>query len=50
MISDEGSKHIKLSSVNNAGKTEQPHAKEWKQTTVLYHTQKLTQNGLETWM
>ena len=35
-----------VSSINGAGKTEQPYAKEWNRTTILHHTQKSTQNGL----
>ena len=34
-----------VSSVNGAGRTGQPHAEEW--ATILYHTQKLPQNGLK---
>ena len=36
-----------VSSVNGVGKTRQSYAKEKNQTTLLYHTQKLTQNGLK---
>ena len=39
-----------VSSINGAGKTGQSHAKEWNWTTILYNTQKLTQNGLKSWM
>ena len=35
--------------INGVKKTEQPHAKELNWTTILYHTQKLIQNGLKTW-
>ena len=35
------------SSINGVGKIGQPHTKEQDQTTVLYHTQKSTQNGLK---
>ena len=31
--------------INGVGKTE----KEWNLTTILYHTQKLTQNALKIW-
>ena len=37
-------------SINDAGKTGQPQAREWKETTILSHTQKLTQNGQKSWM
>ena len=37
-----------VSSVNDAEKIKQPHAKELNWTTILYHTQKLTQNRLKT--
>ena len=36
-------------SVNGIGKTGLPCAKEWNWTTILHHTQKLTQNRLKTW-
>ena len=39
-----------VSSTNGIGKTEQSHVKEWNWTTILHHTQKLTQTGLKTWM
>ena len=39
-----------VSSINVVGKTGQPHAKEWNWMNILYHTQKLTQNGLKSRM
>ena len=50
---NKGAKRIQwgrtVSLINGAGKTGQLHTKEWNRTTVLYSTQKLTQNGLN-WM
>ena len=49
-----GAKNIQwkdsLSSVNGTGKIGQPRAREWNWNTILYRTQKLTQNGLKTRM
>ena len=39
-----------VSSVHAVGKIGQPHAKEWNWITILNYTQKLTQNGIKTWM
>ena len=54
LIYDKGAKNIQwertVSSINGVGKTGQPHAKEWNCTIILHHTQKLTQNGLKTWI
>ena len=38
----------KVSSISGAGEIGQPHAKEGNWMTMLYHTPKLTQNGLKT--
>ena len=38
-----------VSLINGVGKTGQSQAKEWNWTTIVHHTQKLTQNGLKTW-
>ena len=38
-----------VSSINGVGKTRQLHAKERNWTTILHHTQILTQDGLKTW-
>ena len=38
----------KASSINGAGKTGKPHAKEWNWITVCSHVQKLTRNGMKT--
>ena len=37
-----------VSSINSVEKTGQQHAKEYHLTTILHHTQKLTQNELNT--
>ena len=39
-----------VSSINSAGKIEQPHAKESNWTTTLHYIQKSIQDGLNTWM
>ena len=40
----------KAFSINGGGKIGKPHAKEWNLTANWYHTQKLTQNGLKSWI
>ena len=40
----------RVSSINGAGKIEKLHAKEWKLTTLSYHTQRSTPNGWKTSM
>ena len=37
-----------MSSINHAGKIEQPHANKGNKTAIIHHIQKLTQNGLKT--
>ena len=37
-------------SINCVDITGLPHEKEWNWTSVLYHTQKSTLNGLQIWM
>ena len=37
-----------VSSVNDAGNTGYPYGKEWNWIFILYHTQKSTQNRLQT--
>ena len=39
-----------ISSINSVGKARQSHAKEWNGALIICHTQKVTQNGLKTWM
>ena len=39
-----------LSSINGVGGNGQLHVKEPNWTGILYHTKKLTQNGLKPWM
>ena len=39
-----------FSSINGAGTTGYPHAKEWSGTTTSQHVQKLIQNGSKTKM
>lgn len=50
---DKGTKNIQwgraVSSIKELGNTGQLHVKEWNYNTILYDTQKLTQNGLQTW-
>ena len=36
-----------ISLINGDGKTGYPHAKEWNLTSTLHHSQKLTQDGLD---
>jgi len=38
----------KFSLINGAEEIGQQYAKEWNWITILHHTEKLTQNGLET--
>ena len=39
-----------ISSINGVGKTTQSHVKEWNWIPILQHVQKLTQNGLKTFI